>query len=237
MKEWTRLLALLLILLVLPACRPSDEPEVPADEQASIIRLCGSLGLEEAEAQALLTLLAEWNLTGETLFVYPVVDEEGRTCHHIWIGEGTVDVYLSEAGDVAAICQAGTLLWGELPEPPGGELGDETGNEPGDAPDAPHPTTISVEDHSATVLPGGDGYVRAKGQPGIEYKIKVYYAGGVSTAKALAPKMAAEDGTLIWEWKVSTQVKSGVYKIIIVRADDEHDTLTLPFEVLSANEQ
>ena len=66
MKEWTRLLALLLILLVLPACRPTDEPEVPANEQASIIRLCGSLGLEEAEAQALLTLLAEWNLTGET---------------------------------------------------------------------------------------------------------------------------------------------------------------------------
>jgi hypothetical protein len=237
MKRCLYIFLACLLVLSLSACRPTDEPEVPADEQASIIRLCGSLGLEEAEARALLDLLAEWNLTGDTLFVYPVVDEEGRTCHHIWIGEGTVDVYLSGAGDVAAICQAGTLLWGELPEPPAGEAGDETGNEPGDAPDEPHPTTISVEDHSATVLPGGDGYVRAKGQPGIEYKIKVYYAGGVSTAKALAPKMAAEDGTLVWEWRVSTQVKPGVYKIIIVRADDEQDTLTLPFEVLSANEQ
>jgi hypothetical protein len=237
MKRCLYIFLACLLVLSLSACRPSEEPKAPVDEQASIIRLCGSLGLEEAEARALLDLLAEWNLTGDTLFVYPVVDEEGRTCHHIWIGEGTVDVYLSGAGDVAAICQAGTLLWGELPEPPAGEAGDETGNEPGDAPDEPHPTTISVEDHSATVLPGGDGYVRAKGQPGIEYKIKVYYAGGVSTAKALAPKMAAEDGTLVWEWRVSTQVKPGVYKIIIVRADDEHDTLTLPFEVLSANEQ
>ena len=81
-------------------------------------------------------------------------------------------------------------------------------------------------------MPGGTGYVRAQAFAGVEYQIKVYYASGVSTAKALSPKVADEDGMLTWEWTVSAQVKPGVYKIIVVRADDKRDAVTLPFEVL-----
>jgi len=54
----------------------------------------------------------------------------------------------------------------------------------------------------------------------------------VSTAKALSPQTADEDGRLVWEWTVGAQVKPGTYKIVIVRTDDERDSVTLPFEVV-----
>jgi hypothetical protein len=84
---------------------------------------------------------------------------------------------------------------------------------------------------------GCDGYVRAFGEAGVEYKIKVYYASGVSTAKALSPQVAAQDGSLVWEWTVSSRVKPGTYKIILVRCDDERDMITLPFEVTAPGEE
>ena len=85
--------------------------------------------------------------------------------------------------------------------------------------------------HTDKVAPGEKGHVRATGEPGVEYKIKVYYASGISTAKALSPQVAGEDGSLLWEWTVNSRVKPGVYKIIVVRADNEEDAVTLPFEV------
>jgi hypothetical protein len=97
--------------------------------------------------------------------------------------------------------------------------------------------TISVESHTASVEAGCDGYVRAFGEAGVEYKIKVYYASGVSTAKALSPQVAAQDGSLVWEWTVSSRVKPGTYKIILVRCDDERDMITLPFEVTAPGEE
>lgn len=238
MKRYWYLLMLCLLLPVLVACGPADEPgaTIP-DEQASLTRLCQGMALDESEARALLTLLEELDVTGEVMFAYPAEDEEDRIYYHIWIGEGTADVYLADEGGVAAVRRSGVLLYGELPPSPDGGVGDEAGEAPGEDEDVPVVNTITVEDHTATVVPGGEGYVRAKGLAGVEYKIKVYYSGGVSTAKALSPMTAAEDGSLVWEWKVSSQVKPGVYKIILLRADDERDAVTLPFEVLSSDEQ
>lgn len=230
MKRYVCLL-LCLLLSVLVACTPADEPAEVPDTQASLERLCKGMAVSESEAHALLLLLEEQGVTGEVLFAYPAEDEAERIHYHVWIGEGTVDLYLADTGEVTAVRQAGVLLYGELPPAP-----DEGGDEAGDEPELPYSTSITIESYTATVVPGGAGSLCASATAGVEYKIKVYYAGGVSTAKALSPKVADEEGRLTWEWTVSAQVKPGVYKIIVVRADDERDAVTLPFEVLE-NEQ
>ena len=221
------LLCLLLLLTLLVACTPTDPPAEVPDTQVSLDRLCEGMGLSEGEADALLKLLEGLGVTGEVLFAYPAEDEAERIYYHVWIGEGTVELYLADTGEVTAVRRAGALLYGELPPAP-----DEGGDEAGDEPELPYSTSITIESYTATVVPGGTGYVRAQAFAGVEYQIKVYYASGVSTAKALSPKVAGEDGMLTWEWTVSAQVKPGVYKIIVVRADDKRDAVTLPFEVL-----
>ncbi len=56
--------------------------------------------------------------------------------------------------------------------------------------------------------------------PGSECKIKVIYASGSeSKAKGLEPKTVAEDGTVSWEWKVSSRTGAGT-ATIIVSGDD-----------------
>lgn len=239
MNRFLRVMAMVLCLCLLvagaTACKPEEKPtdeELAAIEEASLWKLCEGMGLGETEARDVLDLLYELNLEGEVMFAFSAVDDEERIYYHVWIGEGTVDVYLDDEGGVAAVCRAETLLYGNLPEAPEEDEGDKPEDVPQEGEGLVKPMTITVEDYTATVCPGGDGYVWARGLIGVEYAIKVYYAGGASTAKALSPKIAAEDGTLVWEWEVNARVKPGKYKIIIHRADDEHDSITLPFEVL-----
>jgi hypothetical protein len=239
MKRLTCAFLLLALLMTgFVCCTPDDPAEEGISEdqkEISIERLREGMALSREEAEGLLVLLAEFDLTGEVEFVYSAEDEIERIYYHLWIGEGTADVYLDESGELCAIRQAGKVLWGELPPPPEQEdEGDEPGDVPVIMPEEPLPTTITVDSHTAVVELGGQGYVRAKGKPGVEYKIRVYYSSGASTAKALSPKTAAEDGTLVWEWEISTNVKSGKYRSIIVRADNDLDSVQLPFEVVAS---
>ena len=234
------LAALLLILLLLTACAsqpsPSDKEEVDV-HAVSVERLCEAMALDSVHAAALLDLLAQMEVEGEVLFAYPAIDDNDEAYYHIWIGERTVDVYVKEDDTVAAVQSAGVLLYGTVPVPsePPGEEGDPPGeDDPPKENDPNEPSvtlTLTLDSHTASVEAGCDGRVSVFGQAGVEYKIKVYYASGVSTAKALSPQVAAEDGALVWEWTVSSRAKPGTYKIIVVRADDERDMITLPFEV------
>jgi hypothetical protein len=244
------LIILSLLLLLLTACGASDAPE---DEQkttdttaASIARLCEDMQIDERHAAALVDLFSYMNLTGEVLFAYPAEDDNGIFYYHVWIGDKTANVYMRQDGTAQAILVGGTLLYGKIPEPSTPEP-PSTPDLPGDSEDQDSPddeqqqdpptvpanpnTSIVVLSHAAKVAPGEKGHVRATGEPGVEYKIKVYYASGVSTAKALSPQVAGEDGSLFWEWTVNSRVKPGVYKIIVVRADNDEDAVTLPFEV------
>ena len=226
------LAALLLILLLLTACAPqpspSDKEEVDV-HAVSVERLCEAMELDSVHAAALLDLLAQMEVEGEVLFAYAATDDSDVAYYHIWIGERTVDVYMKEDDTVLAVLSGGVLLYGKQPLP--SEPSEE--NPPSDDdPSEPSVTlTLTLDSHTASVEAGCDGRVSVFGQAGVEYKIKVYYASGVSTAKALSPQVAAEDGALVWEWTVSSRAKPGTYKIIVVRADDERDMLTLPFEV------
>lgn len=236
MKRTLVLLALILLLTFMASCvQQGPAPDVSmADIRASSITcLSEAMPLDVPQAEALLDLLTEQGMEGEVLFAYPATDDADRDYYHVWIGEVTVDVYLQDCGDVAAISKAGVVMFGELPvpdapsdvEPPPEENGSDSTS-----------TTITLDAHTAKVAPGNMGKVSVFGTPGEQYKIKVYYAGGVSSAKALAPLVAGEDGSLVWEWKVSSQVKPGVYKIEVVHAENKDDKLVLPFEVVETNE-
>lgn len=63
------------------------------------------------------------------------------------------------------------------------------------------------------------------GTPYATYRIEVYYATTVSTAKGLEPKTANADGTVTWQWKVGTRTKSGSHRIVIRGSDGESLTL------------
>ena len=252
MKRWLWLLLAAMLLTSFSSCRSEESPDVPSNEidveAASVSRLREDMGIDELHAKALLDLLSHIGLEGEVLFAYPAVDDAEMPYYHVWIGEKTADIYMRDNGTAAAVLRGGEVAYGKIPEPP---KKDEP-SQP-DAPDVPkdpdtpetpgnptHPndpdtpsdsTSITVDDHTATVKAGDKGHVYAHGEPGVEYKIKVYYASGVSTAKALSPQVAGEDGALVWEWTVNSRVKPGVYKIIVVRSDNDEDAVTLPFEV------
>ncbi len=218
-------IATLLVLLLLFAfigCRPKSEPPTPPSDSTAISceRLQSAMNLTAVQAEALLDLLAQMEFEGEILFVYPAEREDGVPYFHLWIGEQSVDVYLDETGAVAAVAQSGVLLYGAIPPPP--------------TEASPPPASVTVTDYTNELHAGERGYVRAVGTPGISYSIHVYYAGGPSTAKGLEPRIAAEDGTLLWEWSVSRTVKPEDYHIVIFATDDEADRLTLPFSVLPA---
>ncbi len=252
MKRAILLFVAVMMLSLLCSCT-SDEPAAPPANEVdvranSISRLCEDMQIDEQHAASLVELFSYMNLTGEVLFAYPSEDENGMAYYHVWIGDKTVDVYLRQDGTASAILVSGVVLYGSVPLPPtpdrpndsdpneGSGEEDNTQQPPPSGDSADPETSIQVLSHTDKVAPGGAGFVRALGEPGVEYKIKVYYASGVSTAKALSPQVAGEDGTLVWEWTVNSRVKPGVYKIVIVRADDEEDTITLPFEVIETQE-
>ncbi len=244
MKKIISLLVSLLILLLLSACAPqsapSDEPEVDV-HAVSVERLCEAMDMDEVHAAALLDLLAQMEFAGEVLYVYSATDDNDEAYFHIWIGERTVDVYMKADGTAAAVQSSGILLYGKPPtpsEPPAKDDPPKQDDPPvDDDPEAPPVTlTLTLDSHTASVQAGGKGRVSVFGQAGAEYKIKVYYASGPSSAKALSPQAAAEDGSLVWEWTVSSRTKAGVYKIEVIRVDDTRDMLTLPFEVTAPSE-
>ena len=224
------------LVLTFSACRAQSLGGESADTRpASLSRLTEHMPIDAAQADTLLDLLSAQGLEGEVLFAYPATDEDGRAYYHVWIGETTVDVYLGGVGQAEALVQAGVLIFGELPVPETPEDDDEDDADESDSDEVV--LTITPSDHTATVALGETGYVRVFGTPGEQYKIKVYYASGVSTAKALSPQVAGEDGSLVWEWTVSRQVKPGVYKIEVVHAENKEDKLTLPFEVVETIDQ
>ena len=57
--------------------------------------------------------------------------------------------------------------------------------------------------------------VEIKGKPDTEYDIDVMYKSGASTAKGLENKNSDKNGNVSWTFKVSNNVASGDYKIVI----------------------
>lgn len=219
-----------MMLLSVVCCAPAPTgPDNMDTRTASIERLCDKTGLGAEQADGLLALLASLGYSGEVLFAYPVTDADEATYYHVWIGERTVDVYLAEDGEIASIRQNGIVLYGD------GSSGTQDTSE--QQPEKPVELTLRLDGMTDQVTAGKDAYVRAVGREGEEYRIEVHLKSGLSAAKGLEVKTAGEDGSLLWEWKISARTTPGDYRIVIVRTSDERDLLELPFTILPKAEQ
>lgn len=84
---------------------------------------------------------------------------------------------------------------------------------------------------SVHVTPGPGRYrsamVTARATPGMTCDIRVQYARGHSSARALAPTVAGEDGVVRWSWRVSPRTRPGEWPIIVT-CGHNHAMATLP---------
>lgn len=84
---------------------------------------------------------------------------------------------------------------------------------------------------SVHVTPGPGRYrsamVTARATPGMTCDIRVQYARGHSSARALAPAVAGADGVVRWSWRVSPRTRPGEWPIIVT-CGHNHAMATLP---------
>jgi len=95
-----------------------------------------------------------------------------------------------------------------------------------ETPSETQPNGITLLSLTETVKRGNQATVTVKGTPGMTYTITVHYATTISQASGLEPKMAGEDGTVSWTWRVGSRTNEGTHKIEIAGGDY---TLTLTF--------
>lgn len=81
----------------------------------------------------------------------------------------------------------------------------------------------SIELIDVDIKRGHDSSIKIKGEPNKKYDIKLYYSSGVSKAKGLVSKDSDNDGYVSWNFKVSSNVKSGIYKFIINDEEFEYE--------------
>lgn len=74
---------------------------------------------------------------------------------------------------------------------------------------------ISLVSLSNPIIKGENATIKIKGKANTEYKIKVMYKSGASTASGLEDKKSDQDGYVSWTWKVSERVTPGTYEIIV----------------------
>lgn len=85
-------------------------------------------------------------------------------------------------------------------------------------------SAVTILSVTSPIAPNSNATLTAKGIPGTTYSITVYYSSGPSTAKGLADKTAASDGSLSWEWKVGQRTKAGTYRIVVYGGGETAET-------------
>ena len=81
----------------------------------------------------------------------------------------------------------------------------------------------SVPDDSAVELimftdkvnTGEEAKISIKGKKDTVYSIKLFLSSGLSTSSSLIDKTSDSDGTVSWTWKISANISSGDYPILI----------------------
>jgi len=80
---------------------------------------------------------------------------------------------------------------------------------------------ISLVSLQKPIIKGEKATIKIKGKANTNYKIKVMYKSGASTASGLEEKTSDEDGYVTWTWKVSANVTPGTYEIIVSSKSSE----------------
>ena len=65
------------------------------------------------------------------------------------------------------------------------------------------------------VNPGEEAKIAIKGKKDTVYSIKLFLSSGLSTSASLKDKTSDSDGTVSWTWKISANISSGDYPILI----------------------
>ena len=80
-----------------------------------------------------------------------------------------------------------------------------------------------------TVRRNEDATVVIQGQPGVKYRIAVYYSSGASTAAGLEPVTADSSGQASWTWHVGGRTKPGDFHIEVSGGGE---SASVPFSVI-----
>ncbi len=89
-------------------------------------------------------------------------------------------------------------------------------------------SNISLVSITSPVSKGSEVTISIKGLPNTTYDIDVMYSSGASKASGLEDKTSDSEGNVSWTFKVSSNVKSGTYDVIIT---DGEESVTYSLEV------
>ena len=94
----------------------------------------------------------------------------------------------------------------------------------------PSTSNISLVNLTSPVSKGNNATISIKGIPNTLYDIDVMYSSGESKASGLEDKTSDSEGNVSWNFKVSSNVKIGVYDVII---SDGDNSVTYSLEVVN----
>lgn len=89
---------------------------------------------------------------------------------------------------------------------------------------------IKLVSLTSPVKKGDNATISIKGLPNTTYDIDVMYSSGKSKAKGLLDKVSDSEGNVNWTFKVSSNVKPGIYDVII---SDDNNSVTYSMEVVN----
>lgn len=174
---------------------------------------------------------------------WSVEDAGEGICYCVFCYNVQPGIVINYADGTSRLAEEGeellTMKGGEIataaPEPDEtttGETGETGTGEPVDPYSA---DSISITEINVTdpVKAGTQARVQIKGTAGTAYSIKVTLpSGSVSTAAALAPKTADENGVVVWEWSIAKNTKTGTAQ---VEVSDSVSGMNVTFEIVAAD--
>ena len=206
------LLALLLVVSVFylsSEARALNDRAVPYNDIAensekSPVAILSESGISDDLAERILEILDSDGVKSIDFARYET-DPDGNNAFRVWIGTSYYDFVTFDGGVVSCTDCKGRHVFSDR------ELSDEYEN---------YNTLLKYKYLRGITDPIKRGNTAAVYMfnltPGSEYKIKVIYASGSeSKAKGLEPKTAAEDGTVSWDWRVSSRTGAGTATIIV----------------------
>ncbi len=227
-----RCLAILLCMLLfmaLSSCTSADSNEslLSEEHQVSFAVLTEQLGLSDIGAMDVLAQLAHANYETSIRMAF----ETGENTYRLWLPNAAVDVTLGDDGLVSALSDGEHTIMISQQMPNNSvensvdnvdnsvENSENSAKPVENVPDTP--SVLHIVSLTSPVNAGEEVTLCAVGQSGVEYDISVRYASGASTAKGLTAQVAADDGSLLWTFRVSARVAAGDYPITIRGGGEE----------------
>lgn len=210
---------------------------------ANVQIMMDNMMMDAQQADTAFGLLADAGIRREISNIIEMYDGSDQMYYRIWWGEDystSAAVYVKD-GTVTKILSGEDVLYdadsaedetarddskqvnGEVEESQKESEPETSGSDLQADPPA-QSGAISVQSLTSPIHRGSTAHMEIKGIPGEEYSITVHYASSVSKAADLIPKIADENGTVAWKWKVGSRTAAGTYRIIVSGGGDTLET-------------